>query len=153
ILANLEPIERHMQPYLRWETLVHPVRFLNLLPLGHVFGQLMGIFVPQLLGGETFFWDSLNPGEIIEWVHRHRISVIVTVPRALDSLKTKIEREAASTADYSEFSTLISRSENFGPVMRWWKFRRIHRRFGLKFWAFISGGATLPSNTESFWRR
>src|SRR5215813_4363457 len=39
ILANLEPIERHMRPYLRWERLVHPIRFLNLLPLSHVFGQ------------------------------------------------------------------------------------------------------------------
>ncbi len=27
------------------------LRFLCLLPLSHVFGQLMGIFVPQLIGG------------------------------------------------------------------------------------------------------
>jgi len=27
----------------------------------------------------------------------------------------------------------------------------LHRRLGLKFWAFVSGGATLPADLESFW--
>jgi len=38
-------------------------------------------------------------------------------------------------------------------LLRWWKFRRIHRQFGWKFWAFISGGATLNPKTEEFWQR
>jgi long-chain acyl-CoA synthetase len=32
-------------------------------------------------------------------------------------------------------------------------FRRIHRRFGWKFWAFISGGAALSAETEEFFKR
>ncbi len=32
-------------------------------------------------------------------------------------------------------------------------FRRIHRRFGWKFWAFISGGAALSKETEDFFKR
>ena len=32
-------------------------------------------------------------------------------------------------------------------------FRRIHRRFGWKFWAFISGGAALAGDTEDFFKR
>ncbi|PYV46612.1 MAG: hypothetical protein DMG94_09190 [Acidobacteria bacterium] len=32
-------------------------------------------------------------------------------------------------------------------------FRRIHQKFGWKFWAFISGGAALDHETEEFWRR
>src|SRR5207244_11660373 len=38
-------------------------------------------------------------------------------------------------------------------LRRWWMFRRIHHQFGLKFWAFISGGAALDHETEEFWRR
>jgi long-chain acyl-CoA synthetase len=34
---------------------------------------------------------------------------------------------------------------------RWWRFRRIHRTFGYKFWAFVCGGASLPEDLESFW--
>ncbi|MGC1617530.1 MAG: AMP-binding protein, partial [Candidatus Acidiferrum sp.] len=38
-------------------------------------------------------------------------------------------------------------------LRRAWRFRRIHRRFGWKFWAFISGGAALSSQTEEFFKR
>jgi len=51
VLANILPLEREMQPYLKYERWVHPVRFLNLLPLSHVFGQFLGMFLPPLLGG------------------------------------------------------------------------------------------------------
>ncbi len=36
---------------------------------------------------------------------------------------------------------------------RWWKYRRVHRAFGLKFWAFVVGAAPLPADLEEFWRR
>ena len=143
LLANLLPLEHEIEKYLKWERLVHPIRFLNLVPLSHVFGQLMGMFVPQLLGGEVHFHDSLNPAEIVERTRTNRISVIVLVPRVLESLRQWVERREAPTA--------------FEPVglhflRRWWKFRKVHRRFGWKFWAFLSGGATLEEQTENFWR-
>src|SRR5207249_12132824 len=37
ILANIERLELEIHKYLRYERLVHPLRFLNLLPLSHVF--------------------------------------------------------------------------------------------------------------------
>src|SRR5262249_8834102 len=40
LLANIVPIENEYGKYARWEWLVHPLRFLCLLPLSHVFGQL-----------------------------------------------------------------------------------------------------------------
>src|SRR4030095_16528998 len=36
---------------------------------------------------------------------------------------------------------------------RWWRYRRVHRAFGLKFWAFVVGAAPLPPDIEEFWRR
>ena len=38
-----------------------------------------------------------------------------------------------------------------GPWRRWWRFRKVHRAFGLKFWAFVSGGGALPGPLEQFW--
>src|SRR5262249_11981345 len=35
---------------------------------------------------------------------------------------------------------------------RWWRYRTIHRAFGLKFWAFIVGAAPLDADLEAFWR-
>ena len=35
--------------------------------------------------------------------------------------------------------------------MRWWRYRRVHRAFGLKFWSFVVGAAPLDAALESFW--
>ena len=48
VLANIEPLETEIRKYLRYERIFHPLRFLNLLPLSHVFGQLLAIFIPPI---------------------------------------------------------------------------------------------------------
>jgi long-chain acyl-CoA synthetase len=34
---------------------------------------------------------------------------------------------------------------------RWWRYRRIHRLFGFKFWAMVVGAAPLDPELEAFW--
>src|SRR5215469_11306115 len=153
ILANLEPLETQIAGYLKYERIFHPLRFLNLLPLSHVFGQFLGIFLPQLLAGTVLFQETLNPGEVIKTIKNERVSVVVAVPRLMESLKDKIERdmEAAGKAEWFRQQMSEATDEHF--VRRWWRFRRFHNQFGWKFWAFISGGAALDAETEEFWRR
>ena len=153
LLANLIPLENEINRYLKWERLVHPVRFLNLVPLSHVFGQFMGMFVPPLLSGQVFFQNTLSPAQITDVVRRERISVIVAVPRILDLLRDRIEQGYEAEGKLESFRAALSAAERTHVMLRWWKFRRIHRMFGWKFWAFISGGATLNAETERFWRR
>jgi long-chain acyl-CoA synthetase len=153
ILANLEPLEREIQKYRKYERIFQPIRFLNLLPLSHVFGQYLGLFVPQLLGATVIFQNTLNPSEVVRTIKRERVSVLVAVPRVLETLRGKVERdiEAAGQSDRFREQFEVAEGEHF--VKRWWRFRRIHNRFGWKFWTFISGGAALPPETEAFWRR
>jgi len=73
ILTNLNPLEREISKYLKYERFVHPLRFLNLLPLSHVFGQFLGLFIPQIMGSPVIFQDTLNPSEIIPTIKRERI--------------------------------------------------------------------------------
>jgi long-chain acyl-CoA synthetase len=153
LMANLTPLEREIKRYLKWERLFHPIRFLNLLPLSHVFGQFMGIFVPQLLGGEVFFQESLSPSQIVETVKRERISVVITVPRILDTLREKIESDYEARGKMERFHSAIASVAGRNFLRRWWTFRAIHNMFGWKFWAFVSGGATLNPDTEQFWRQ
>ena len=145
ILTNLAPIEKEFAKYARWERLFHPIRFLCLLPLSHVFGQLMGIFVPQIIGGEVYFRESYKPSQIISEIKKQKINVVVTVPRVLETLREKIAGDV-SVAE-------LEAAEDRHFLRNWWYFRRIRRQFGLRFWAFITGGATLEGETESFWRR
>src|SRR5208282_968932 len=63
------------------------------LPLSHVFGQFLGIFLPPLLGGTVVFENTFNPTEVMTTIRRERVSVLVAVPRMIESLKQKIERD------------------------------------------------------------
>jgi long-chain acyl-CoA synthetase len=108
----------------------------------------MGMFIPTLLGGTVHFQDSFKPTDIIEAIKRERISVLVAVPRVVESLKNKLRDDVG---DFLEKNWDIAEKEHF--LKRWWRFRSTRRRFGWKFWAIISGGAALDQNTEEFWRR
>ena len=153
ILANLEPLEREIGKYRKYERIFHPLRFLNLLPLSHVFGQFLGIFLPQLLAATVIFQDTLNPSEVLGIIKKERVSVVVAVPRLMESLKDKIERDLESEGKLEAFRRRFATADGKHFVKRWWRFRKIHNRFGWKFWAFISGGAALDAGTEEFWRR
>jgi len=132
---------------------VHPLRFLDLLPLSHVFGQLLGIFLPQILGGTAVFLDTLNPAEVARTIREERVSLLVTVPRLIESLRDQIERDLASRGKTEEFQRDYRAAEHEHFLKRWWRFRAVRRRLGWKFWAVISGGAALPSAAEEFWTR
>jgi len=175
VVGNLIPIETEIKKYLKYELLVHPIRFLNLLPLSHVFGQFLGIFLPPLLGGTVVFENTFNPTEVMATIRRERVSVLVAVPRMIESLKQKVERDlegsrgggaepALSEAegprrDGAEPRHHTTFGERYGAaagqhfLRRWWSFRDVRRKFGWKFWAMISGGALLDRETEEFWHR
>jgi long-chain acyl-CoA synthetase len=148
ILASVDPIEREFPKYQRSESLFHPIRFLELLPLSHVFGQFMGMFIPTLIGGTVHFQESFKPADIIFTLKRERISVLVAVPRIVESLKNKLRDDMGAFLEKN-----WDRAEKEHFLKRWWRFRHVRRRFGWKFWAIISGGAALDQNTEEFWRR
>jgi long-chain acyl-CoA synthetase len=145
VLASLDPLEKEIGKYLRYERLVHPLRILHTLPLSHVFGQFMGLWVPPLLVAEVHFEDRLQAPRLAKLIKRERISVLAAVPRVLDLLRGWVEAEFPGLRE----SLAAARGEPIAK--RWWRFRALHRRLGFKFWAFVSGGATLPADLESFW--
>ncbi len=153
VLANIAPLEIEIQKYLRYEKLVHPLRFLNLLPLSHVFGQMLGVFIPPMLAGTVVFLDSLRPAEFVDTIRRERVSVLVAVPRFIESLQREIEREQERDGKINQVRQHLAQAEGKHFLRRWWRFRHIHSRLGWKFWAFISGGAALPQQAETFWNR
>ncbi len=147
VLASLTPIEQEMQKYLKYEWLVHPIRILHTLPLSHVFGQFMGLWAPALLRAEVHYEPRLVASDLVERIHRERISVLASVPRVLDLMQRYV-LEAVPNLE----SRIIAAGK-LNPWQKWWRFQDVHRLFGLKYWAFVCGGASLPSGSEQFWHR
>jgi long-chain acyl-CoA synthetase len=145
VLANIVPVEREVVKYRTWARPFHPLRFLNLLPLSHMFGQSMATNVPPMLQGTVIFTRSFNPRDILRLIKARRISVLVCVPKMLDVMREHATRAWPESKEAPPAGISIPG--------RWWRYRRVHRAFGLKFWAFVVGAAPLPPDLEEFWRR
>ena len=146
VLASLRPIETEMQKYLKYERFFHPLRVLHTLPLSHVFGQFMGLWVPPLLALEVHYEARLVASEIVERIRAERISILAAVPRVLDLLQQHLSEQIPDLAGR------LAAASGMSAGKRWWHFRDVHKRFGFKFWAFVCGGASLSSKSERFWQ-
>ena len=146
ILANVIPIEREISKYRRYARPFHPLRFLNLLPLSHMFGQSMATFVPPMLSGTVVFSHGYSPTEILHQIRSRRVSVLVCVPKVLDVLRAHVQRVAPMTTEADSLA-------NKHWAWRWWHYRRVHRMFGWKFWCIVCGAAPLEPELEAFWRK
>jgi long-chain acyl-CoA synthetase len=145
VLSSVEPIEQGAQPYMRYEWLIHPLRILNTLPLSHIFGQTMGLWVPPIFAAQVHFEGRLVASRLVETIKRERISVLAAVPRVMALLKTHVE------TSHPDLAERVAASQGIGPWKRWWRFHDLHHEFGLKFWALVSGGGALPGPLEQFW--
>jgi long-chain acyl-CoA synthetase len=172
VLANIVPVEREVRKYRKWGRPFYPLRFLNLLPLSHMFGQAMATFIPPMIPGTVIFMRGYNPVDIVGQIKRRRISVLVSVPKILEVLREHVARrddvarafppslklrrtdEALAEDDHQARDrgterTALRKKEHV--ALRWWRYRRVHRLFGLKFWAFVVGAAPLEAELEAFW--
>jgi long-chain acyl-CoA synthetase len=144
LMANLDPVAREVAKYRKYAWPFLPIRFLNLLPLSHLFGQSMATTIPPLVDGTVVFMRSFNPHDIVTRVKEERVSVIVCVPKILMVLKDHAGRLDPASADPPA---------GLSVPARWWRYRRLHRALGLKFWAFVVGAAPLSPALELFWKR
>ncbi len=145
LLANIVPVEREVLKYRKYGRPFYPLRFLNLLPLSHMFGQALSTFVPPMLPGVCIFMRGYSPSAIVRQIRSRRISVLVCVPKILDVLREHVLQMVPEAGQPPARSEHVAR--------RWWRYRRVHRLFGMKFWCFIVGAAPLDPELEAFWSR
>ena len=142
ILANIVPVEGEVRKYRKYSRPFAPIRFLNLLPLSHMFGQAMATFIPPVLPGVVVFMRGFDPRGIIRQIRTRRISVLVSVPQILEILREYLQQTFPELKDL--------RPSQLHWTRKWWRYRKVHRLFGWKFWSFIVGAAPLSSDLEAF---
>ena len=54
-------------------------------------------FFPAVMGGTVIFQDSVSPADVARAIRREKVSVLVAVPRMLESLRNKVERDYADS--------------------------------------------------------
>ena len=126
--------------------------FLSLLPLSHMFEQMGGFFTPLYRGAAIVYLRTLKPSAIMEALGEEDISVIMSVPRLMQLLKTTVEREVEEKHLSVPFKHLAGFAAGLPAGLRRSVFFPVHNKFGRNFTVFVSGGAPLDPEVFNFWR-
>jgi len=128
-------------------------RLLSVLPIHHVFEQMVGLLVP-LAGASTISYVSeVEPAEISWMMATTRPTVLVAVPRLLELLHAGIFRnvEAGGPTLRLLFKVLFALSRLTGGRYGHRLFGKVHRKFGGSLRRIATGGSALrPSLGRSF---
>ena len=128
-------------------------RLLSVLPIHHVFEQMVGLLVPVAGGCTISYVAEIKPDEINWMMATTRPTVLVAVPRLLELLHNGIFRSVAAGGPMLGylFRVLFALSKLTGGRYGHRLFGKVHRRFGGSLRRIATGGSALePSLGRSF---
>ena len=129
-------------------------RMLSVLPIHHVFEQMVGLWVPMAGGSTISYVAEIKPAEISWMMSVTRPTVLVAVPRLLELLHGGIFRSVAAGGPFLGvlFRVLFALSQLTGGRYGHRLFGKVHRRFGGSLRRIATGGSALePSLGRSFY--
>lgn len=131
---------------------------LCILPIFHVYGLICSVLSPLALGGHVIFVESLQGNVILQTMRENFCSILIAVPRLLQLIASNIQKQVDSASQFKKIvfkisyrlSQLLSMyvGTRAGRII----FSTIHKKFGGKLRAIVSGGASLDSPTLRYLR-
>ncbi|MBY0525828.1 MAG: AMP-binding protein [Gemmataceae bacterium] len=125
-------------------------RFLSVLPLSHMLGQVLGLFVPLRFGGTVFFAGTRRRSILRDCFRRERISVLVTVPAFLDRIRQQVLNTAAQQGRSTRLDWALRLAGRLPHRLRRQLFRRIRQEIFPDLQFVFVGGAAVRADAEDF---
>jgi long-chain acyl-CoA synthetase len=148
LIADFAPLERLYDRLGFLAAPAHGRPVLLAVPLSHMFGQALGIFLlPHM--GFTVVLTRPRPLDVIDAARRMGAWGLITVPRVLQLLAQQLctelpaNRQATSDSEHAADHRRFSRPDR----------RCVRRLLGWRFRFLFSGGAALNPSLHSFWRQ
>jgi long-chain acyl-CoA synthetase len=126
-------------------------RALALIPLSHMYGQLVPVFYGLVAGCQLTFLPVLTPSTLVAAMRRDRITVITAVPQLLRLLMDGIEAEAERRGRLDQLRRLQRVALRLPLRARRLLFRAVLARFGGELRTITCGGALLPAELQRSW--
>lgn len=126
-------------------------RALALLPLSHMYGQIVPLFYGLMCGCQLTFLPSLTPSALLTAMKRDRITVLTAVPALLQLLMDGVEAEALRTGKSAQLHRVRRVSRHLPMRTRRILCRSLLSRFGGELATITCGGAMLPPELQSSW--
>lgn len=136
ILSNL----MHTQPSLPD---LSNARIVSILPLSHMFEQLVGLLLVIGQGASLYYPLRLTSVRLLEAFQQHKPTHQIFVPQLLSIIWDKIEDRAARTIGRGKFQKLLRAAQFFPMPLRKMFFGKIHAMFGGSLKMIAVGGAPM----------
>jgi len=150
IEANLKSVEPVMDRWKNFFRLMWNLKILSVVPLSHMYGQFIGIYVPMMIGSSVVFTSSASPRDIVKAIKEEKIWMLGTLPKILELLKEYIVKKF--NLEGEKFERKYNRFKKIKWPIRFLAFLNIHLKTGWRLVAIIVGGAAFDKSLDEFWR-
>lgn len=126
-------------------------RLLSILPLSHAYAQMCDLFMPLYCGSQVVYTTKLDPQSLTSALRDYSITILVCVPRILESIHRSILRKVPPYLH--RYTPLLSRKVRHIPLpARRALFATIHKSISPSLKTLAVGGAPLDPKIDTFFQ-
>ncbi|HSL90094.1 MAG TPA: AMP-binding protein, partial [Ignavibacteriaceae bacterium] len=135
LLVNIEAVSLDVEIYKPED------KVLILLPLHHIFPLAGTVVITLSVGATGVFSPSMSSEDLIATLQKHKISIIIGVPRLYNLIRKGI-RDKIDKSAVAKLLFKVAQKKNSLSFSRK-IFKKVHDRFGGNIKYLVSGGAAL----------
>ena len=126
-------------------------RLLSVLPLSHLYEQVLGFIGPLLVGASIVYPVSRQPAVLIRTFRDFRVSILLIVPQGLQLLTNAIERRVDQAGRRERFERLHRLARRLPRSLRRLVFRPVLGQFGGRLHTIGVGASALEVDVAQRW--
>ncbi len=126
-------------------------RLLSVLPLSHLYEQVLGFMGPLVVGASVVYPVSRQPAVLIRTFRDFRVSMLLIVPQGLQLLTSAIERRVDQADRRESFERLHRVASRLPRVLRRLLFRPVLGQFGGRLHTIGVGASALDVDVAQRW--
>jgi len=126
-------------------------RLLSILPLSHLYEQVLGFMAPLVVGASVVYPVSRQPAVLIRTFRDFGVTVLLIVPQGLRLLNGAIERKVDQTGRRATFERLHAWAKRVPKPLRRLLFRSVLAQFGGKLHTIGVGASALDVDIAARW--
>jgi long-chain acyl-CoA synthetase len=126
-------------------------RLLSVLPLSHLYEQVLGFLAPMVVGASIVYPVSRQPAVLIRTFRDFRVSILLIVPQGLQLLTNAIERRVDQDGRRERFEQLHRTARRLPTPLRRLLFRPVLAQFGGRLHTIGVGASALEIDVAQRW--
>ncbi|HET7725977.1 MAG TPA: AMP-binding protein [Candidatus Limnocylindrales bacterium] len=126
-------------------------RLLSVLPLSHLYEQVLGFMAPLTVGASIVYPVSRQPAVLVRTFRDFRVSVLLIVPQGLRLLNSAIERRVDQAGKRATFERLHAIARRMPRPVRRLLFASVLAEFGGRLHTIGVGASALDTDIARRW--